>query len=76
MPDTQPPVQRGSPPRVFISYSHDTPEHRARVLGLSERLRQDGIETSLDQYLTGAPAQGWPRWMLDELDAAGRVLVI
>lgn len=62
--------------RVFISYSHDTEEHRARVLALSERLRVDGIETILDQYLTGAPAGGWPRWMLDSLDAASYVLVV
>lgn len=27
---------------VFISYSHDSDEHRARVLTLSERLREDG----------------------------------
>ena len=29
---------------VFISYSHDSDEHRAWVLALSERLRKDGIE--------------------------------
>jgi hypothetical protein len=28
---------------VFISYSHDSVEHRERVLALSERLRKDGI---------------------------------
>jgi hypothetical protein len=55
---------------VFISYSHDSDEHRARVLGLSERLRSDGIETMLDQYVNGAPLEGWPRWMLNQLDAA------
>ncbi len=32
---------------VFISYSHDSDAHRERVLGLSERLRQDGIPTLL-----------------------------
>jgi hypothetical protein len=63
-------------PTVFISYSHDSEEHRARVLGLSERLRRDGIETILDQYINGSPQQGWPRWMLDQLDAAEFVLVV
>lgn len=48
---------------VFISYSHDSDEHRDRVLALSERLRQDGIKTLLDQYENGSPSQGWPRWM-------------
>ncbi|EGV27578.1 SEFIR domain protein, partial [Thiorhodococcus drewsii AZ1] len=62
--------------RVFISYSHDSDTHRERVLALSERLRQDGIETILDRYVKGSPAEGWPRWMMNGLDAADRVLVI
>src|ERR1035441_1337680 len=64
------------PTRVFISYSHDSDAHRERVLGLSERLRADGIESILDQYVNGSPQQGWPRWMLDQLDAADAVLVV
>ena len=62
--------------KVFLSYSHDSDEHRERVLALSERLRKDGIDTILDQYENGAPEQGWPRWMLDQLDAAKFVLVV
>jgi hypothetical protein len=61
---------------VFISYSHDSGAHRERVLRLSERLRADGIKTSLDQYVNGSPEQGWPRWMLDGLDAARSVIVV
>ena len=61
---------------VFISYSHDPDEHREQVLALSERLLRDGIKTLLDQYVNGSPKQGWPRWMLDQLDAADFVLVI
>jgi tetratricopeptide (TPR) repeat protein len=61
---------------VFISYSHDSDEHRERVLALSERLRADGIETLLDQYVNGSPREGWPRWMLDQLDKATHVLVV
>lgn len=61
---------------VFISYSHDSDTHRERVLGLSERLRTDGIVTILDQYVNGSPEGGWPRWMLDQLDVANYVLVI
>ena len=30
-------------PRVFISYSHDSDEHRERVLALANRLRSDGV---------------------------------
>ena len=49
-------------PRVFLSYSHDSDEHRDRVLALADRLRADGIDAHLDQYET-SPAEGWPRWM-------------
>ncbi len=63
-------------PRIFLSYSHDDDAHRERVLALSERLRADGIDTILDQYVNGTPAEGWPRWMLNGLDAADRVILI
>src|SRR5271166_5797451 len=59
-----------SAPRVFISYSHDSLEHARRVMGLAERLRKDGIDAQLDQYVAGTPARGWPRWMEDQLDSS------
>jgi hypothetical protein len=63
-------------PRVFISYSHDSLEHARRVLELAERLRDDGVDARLDQYVAGTPSRGWPRWMLDQLDSAQFVLVV
>ena len=64
-------------PKVFfISYSHDSDQHRDRVLGVSERLRRDGYDTRLDQYVNGSPPKGWPLWMLDRLDEAESVLVV
>lgn len=62
--------------KVFISYSHDSITHREQVLRISEQLRGDGIETRLDQYVNGTPSEGWPRWMLNQLDWADFVLVI
>jgi tetratricopeptide (TPR) repeat protein len=61
---------------VFISYSHDSEAHGECVLSLSERLREDGIVTQLDQYVNGTPGKGWPRWMLDQLDEAETVIVV
>ena len=52
------------------------PLTRNRVLSFSERLREDGYETSLDQYVNGFPAEGWPRWMLDQIDKASFVLIV
>ena len=36
------------PPKVFISYSHDSKSHAARVLKLANELRRDGIEAIID----------------------------
>jgi SEFIR domain len=42
-------------PRVFISYSHDSPDHQNRVLELVNRLRSDGIDAIIDQYVQSPP---------------------
>lgn len=60
---------------VFISYSHDTTDHAARVLALADRLRSDGIDCQLDQYVA-APAEGWPRWTERQIDKAEFVLMV
>lgn len=46
-----------TPVKVFISYSHDSPDHAERVRALADRLRADGLDCALDQYET-APPQG------------------
>src|SRR5512133_984658 len=65
----------GAPPKVFISYSHDTVEHQERVLGLADRLRADGINAEIDQYNT-APPEGWPLWCERQIKAADIVLMV
>jgi len=62
--------------KVFISYSHDSDVHRKRVLALAERLRKDGIEAQLDQYVAGTPTEGWPRWMRNQLEQADFILLV
>lgn len=39
-----------SPPKVFISYSHDSPEHKKWVKDLAEKLRGEGVNAILDQW--------------------------
>jgi tetratricopeptide (TPR) repeat protein len=63
------------PPVVFISYSQDSAEHMDRVLALSNRLREDGIDCILDQY-EDSPAEGWPRWTEKQIHQADFVLMI
>jgi hypothetical protein len=61
--------------RVFISYSHDSPEHQQRVLALANQLRKDGVEAWLDQYVQD-PKEGWIRWMRSQVQQANRVLLV
>ena len=63
-------------PRVFISYSHDSVEHKAFVLQLANRLRSDGLDCQLDQYINGSPPEGWQRWMEEQIELADFVLLI
>src|SRR5271157_1812468 len=63
-------------PRVFLSYSHDSDEHADRVLALADALCDRGIDVILGRYVHPAPAEGWPRWMDQNLDEAKFVLMI
>lgn len=63
-------------PKVFISYSHDSSDHRNEILALADRLRSDGIDCDIDQYLNGAPPKGWIRWMEQKIEWADFVLVV
>jgi SEFIR domain/KAP family P-loop domain len=63
------------PPKVLISYSHDSPEHAQHVLALANRLREDGVDCIIDQYVV-APEEGWPRWMHKQIRDSDFVLMI
>jgi len=64
-----------SPPRVFISYSHDTPEHKQWVSGLATRLVNLGIDVILDQWDMSLGGD-LGHFMEQGLTTADRVLVI
>ena len=38
------------PPRVFVSYSHDSAEHKCWVLDFATTLRNRGVDAILDQW--------------------------
>ena len=61
---------------LFISYSHDSDAHRDFVLSLSNRLRADGLDCQIDQYVNGFPAEGWQLWMETQVEVADFVLVV
>ncbi|HLL81108.1 MAG TPA: SEFIR domain-containing protein, partial [Longimicrobium sp.] len=61
--------------RVLISYTHDSPEHSARVEKLAARLRGDGVEATIDRYHPNPP-EGWPQWMRRQIREATHVVVV
>lgn len=61
--------------RLFISYSHDSPEHDRWVLDLAQRLHRDGFECVIDQD-PPRPSGGWLNWMSRWIDESDVVLVI
>ena len=62
--------------KIFISYSHDSQPHRDFVRGIADRLRKDGLDCVIDQYINGFPPEGWLRWMEDQVEAADFVLLV
>jgi SEFIR domain len=62
-------------PKIFISYSHDSKEHKERVFALANHLRDKGIDCNIDQYEL-SPPEGWHRWMVNQVEKADYVLVV
>src|SRR5260370_41694668 len=63
------------PVAAFVSYSHDSPSHRRRVADLATRLRAEGVDCEVDQWVV-SPAEGWPSWMVKRIRDARFVLVV
>lgn len=63
------------PIKVFISYSHDSDEHKSWVLKLATDLRANGLDAILDQWdlMLGS---NLPRFMEQGLSSSEKVLVI
>lgn len=63
------------PPKVFISYSHDSSEHKRWVAGFASRLRNNGIDTILDQWDLSL-GDDITKFMENGLSLSDRVLLI
>lgn len=64
-----------TPPRVFISYSHDSAEHKSWVLSFATTLRNRGIDAVLDQWDL-RPGDDLPHFMETELSKCDYVIIV
>lgn len=61
--------------KVFISYCHDSKKHERRILAFADRLRRDGLDCQIDQYVQ-SPRSGWPLWMEQQIRNSDYVIVV
>ena len=62
-------------PKVFASYSHDSPEHMAWVQDLCAKLRKNGVDVTLDEWDLGLGGD-LARFIENAVRDADRVIVI
>lgn len=62
-------------PKVFISYSHDSSDHKAWALRVATSLRDFGVDATLDQWDL-VPGQDVSAFMADGIRTADRVVMI
>lgn len=63
------------PPRVFISYSHDSADHKRWVLNFATTMRHRGIDAVLDQWDL-KPGDDLPHFMETELAQCDYAIMI
>src|SRR5262245_53545557 len=68
-------MEASKPPRVFISYSWESDDHKRWVRYFGEKLREAGIEARLDQWFV-RPGDSFTAFMEQEVEAADFVLVV
>ncbi len=64
-------------PKVFISYSWDSEEHKKWVLDLATKLCENGIDVILDQWeISNRGGSPIPNFMINSVSSSERVLCI
>ena len=61
-------------PSVFLSYAHESAEHKKKVYGLAASLRRDGFRILID--IEKDTDEDWPLWMQRQLQTADFVLCV
>ncbi|WP_410596471.1 SEFIR domain-containing protein [Amycolatopsis sp. lyj-23] len=65
----------GDHPKVFVSYTHDSEQHREAVLTFADFLVRHGIDVVLDRWATDR-RRDWQAWMTARITESDYVLVI
>lgn len=63
------------PPKVFVSYSWDSEEHKNSVLDLADNLRTHGIDCNIDRFEVSL-TEGWQSWMRNQIKQSDFVLTV
>ncbi len=62
-------------PKIFMSYSHDSFEHKQWVVNLATRLVHSGVDVALDAWSLG-PGDDLPHFMETQLASSDRIIMI
>jgi hypothetical protein len=65
----------GDHPKVFVSYTHDSEQHRDAVLAFADFLVRHGIDVVLDRW-AATRRQDWQAWATRNITESDYVLVI
>jgi tetratricopeptide (TPR) repeat protein len=68
-------VSGDGPPRVFVSYAHDSDQHRRTVLRLCTVLQRLGVDVHVDEWFTDL-RRDWFLWMIEQFEKADHVIVV
>ena len=63
-------------PSVFISYSWDSEEHENWVTFLAARLRENGVDATIDKFETQSKTVNLNRMMVEEIKNSDNILLI
>jgi hypothetical protein len=63
------------PKKAFVSYAHESGEHKNQVLALATLLRQNGVEAVLDMWAADTRID-WYAWALKEMTEADYIVVV
>jgi len=69
------PAPEERPPRVFISYTHSSPEHMKWVERLGTFLRENGVDARVDVWHLRR-GMDLPQFMTNELALSDRVIIV